>query len=518
VIRHYATEGDGSLIRELTGHASSISALASTASGSHVVSAGADKSFRVWSLSEETTVLAISAHTAQLYSVALSPNDLTLATAAADGLVKLWDIAGYINHDSAYHLPPPPSHIVPSEEANSMIAARGKLPRFTSRRVGTPSTSPLPSTQGTVHREFTAHQRGEVSDVDESVRVDGRSLRFGDIWDDPQLFKTPSPSTIKLAGEVTKVFPHIRQMGGLTSIAATPDQTRVVMAAVDGSWVIRESLRGMAISPRRVAHVGKICSVVWLSPGKTIVTAGADNGCKIWDCATGRMMRDFDGHTATVTGVSIASSRHLFTSSLDGTSKYWDIATGRSVHSWPDAVAANVVRCLDENVALVGRKDGQLRVIDTRQPQLAPRFLGHTADVHDVDVLGDLCVTASADGTALMRDLRGGIIDSLGGKGLPSLHRGGVVAAKFIPNGKHVVTACTDAFLRIFSTRHVPGGDRAGSGGYNIEQEWLCRSACSALAAPQTHSTQDGPYLFAGDVAGWSYFLADGRTWRPPNY
>ena len=119
-----------------------------------------------------------------------------------------------------------------------------------------------------------------------------------------------------------------------------------------------------------------------------------------------------------------------------------------------------------------GGKDGVVRVCETGKAPLL--FKGHSGEVNgvDFDSRGRLA-TASDDGTARIWDLATG-------KQLLELraHEGEVVAAKFTPDGKNVLTTGRDGTLRQW---HLPRGD-AG---------WVARA-------------ETRPNRGAGPYAGWT--------------
>lgn len=60
---------------------------------------------------------------------------------------------------------------------------------------------------------------------------------------------------------------------------------------------------------------------------------GSYNTAKQWEITTGAFVRDFTGHSDTVTSV-FATETHLFTGSNDTTAKMWNITTGNETHTF----------------------------------------------------------------------------------------------------------------------------------------------------------------------------------------
>jgi hypothetical protein len=60
------------------------------------------------------------------------------------------------------------------------------------------------------------------------------------------------------------------------------------------------------------------------------VSASEDNSLKLWDAATGRLLRTLQGHSKSVTSVAFSpDGRYLVSGSEDNSLKLWDVATGR---------------------------------------------------------------------------------------------------------------------------------------------------------------------------------------------
>ena len=59
--------------------------------------------------------------------------------------------------------------------------------------------------------------------------------------------------------------------------------------------------------------------------GKRIVTGGYhDNTVRVWDAATGKELRHYEGHTATVAGVAFfPDGKRIVSASGDGTARVW---------------------------------------------------------------------------------------------------------------------------------------------------------------------------------------------------
>ncbi|GAC1446067.1 MAG: hypothetical protein NVSMB56_01630 [Pyrinomonadaceae bacterium] len=84
----------------------------------------------------------------------------------------------------------------------------------------------------------------------------------------------------------------------------------------------------------QAGHTSSINSVAISADGKMILTASDDQTIKLWDAASGRVIRVFTGHTRTVNRALFSpDGKSIISLSEDGTVKIWDIATGRVVRT-----------------------------------------------------------------------------------------------------------------------------------------------------------------------------------------
>jgi WD40 repeat protein len=73
-----------------------------------------------------------------------------------------------------------------------------------------------------------------------------------------------------------------------------------------------------------------VWSVAFSPDGARIASGSADETIKLWDAASGRLLRTFEGHSNSVASVAFSpDGARIVSGSGDKTIKFWDAASGR---------------------------------------------------------------------------------------------------------------------------------------------------------------------------------------------
>lgn len=240
----------------------------------------------------EATVKAAEAHTAAMekrlvevkaasdatampfHTVAFSPNGLTLATGGDDHKVHTWD----------------------SETGAAIDTFEGHQAAVTA--LGFSSDSTLVSTG-----------------KDKSAIV----------WN--------SAPEWKLARTIGAVDSTEHFVDRVTSLDFSPDGTQLATGGGEpsrsGELKIWNLADGTLVREIEEAHSDVIYGLEYSPDGKQIASSASDRFAKVFEVATGKFVRSFEGHTHHVLGVSWrADGRMLATSGADNVIKVWDVRTG----------------------------------------------------------------------------------------------------------------------------------------------------------------------------------------------
>jgi WD40 repeat protein len=79
-------------------------------------------------------------------------------------------------------------------------------------------------------------------------------------------------------------------------------------------------------------HRDAVLDVAFSADGARIVTASEDRTARVWDAASGEVLREFTGYSAPVLSAAFSSDGvRVVTASSDGTVRVWDVSLGMTV-------------------------------------------------------------------------------------------------------------------------------------------------------------------------------------------
>jgi hypothetical protein len=174
---------------------------------------------------------------------------------------------------------------------------------------------------------------------------------------------------------------------------------------------------------------GEFFTVAVTPDGKRAVTGSTGGAVCVWDVATGKLLQQFTGHTATVYGVAVSPQGDLvLTAGREGIARLWDLATCtermqlaghrswiRSVAISPDGKQA-LTGCYDHVMRLWDLERGEMvREIKTSYDwawevkfapsgQIAAAISARCGQIWDLDsgkLLRNLTCTGAGDGTSI---------------------------------------------------------------------------------------------------------------------
>jgi len=250
-------------------------------------------------------------HRGAVNAVAYSPSGKVMATAGADGLIKLW------HSTSGKELLTIDTHKAAVNDL--LFLSENQLVSASSDR--TIIISDL-SALGQRKKQFYGHQSAITAlatNTDGSLlattATDGHIL----IWD----------------AAVGRIEKRWLPPSPVQDLFFLPNQPRVLVTASESGKVQSWNAETGELITEIVAHAHSAVNSIALSAdGQTLATASSDQTIKIWDNRSGRLLRTLFGHDAGITQLSFSKdSRQLFSGDATGEVWVWDAESFQKVRS-----------------------------------------------------------------------------------------------------------------------------------------------------------------------------------------
>jgi WD40 repeat protein len=323
----------GQPVRTLTGHISDVTSVAFSPDGRLLASGSDDNTIKLWDVATGSLVRTLTGHTWRVTSVAFSPDGRLLASGSADGTIRLWDVAsGSLVRSLTGHTGSVFLSVAFSPDGR--LLASGSCERYESRCVqGEIKLWDVAS--GSLVRSLTGHT-GSVLSV--AFSPDGRLLASGAAWPDAtiKLWDVASGSLVRtLTGHSESVWSVAFSPDGRLLASGSCGQRTISGFCIQGEIKLWDVASGREVRSL-TGHTDDVTSVAF-SPNGRLLASGScgkvenyfcvQGEIKLWDMASGSLVRTLSGHTDWVTSVAFSPDGRLLASgSWDNTIKLWDIS------------------------------------------------------------------------------------------------------------------------------------------------------------------------------------------------
>lgn len=287
----------------LQGHQDSVTSLAWSPDGTHLVSGSRDQTARLWLASEARALLTYNLQATPILAVAWSTDGTLLASGGENHSVQVWTTSGALQQTFS-DLGAPVSALAWTERRDVLLAGT----------LGNGGHELLLSGQ-TTRSLLKARIRALA------LAPGGETLA---VALDSGLVTTLSLSSRRLLQS------YYRHRGAALSVAWSPDGTQLASGGADHQVVIWDSASGVV--QERLSHPAAVNGLAWdpTTPGR-LATACSDERVRIWTLASnGAPARAtvYSGHHGSVTAVAW-SQQGLASASTDHTIILWRV-TGSS--------------------------------------------------------------------------------------------------------------------------------------------------------------------------------------------
>ncbi|MEP6672616.1 MAG: c-type cytochrome domain-containing protein [Chthoniobacter sp.] len=163
-------------------------------------------------------------------------------------------------------------------------------------------------------------------------------------------------------GQLVRDFPRVHS-DAVLSLEFSPDGKLLASGAADKMARVTELATGKTVRNFE-GHTHHVLGVSWSADGRTLATAGADGMVKVWDFTTGDRKKNIEGYDKEVTAVRfVGTTANVVTSSGDNKVRLVGL-DGKEVRVFPEVAdfMESAAVSADGKLVVAGGQDSVLRV------------------------------------------------------------------------------------------------------------------------------------------------------------
>lgn len=461
----------------LIGHTAKIKRISFSPHGEFLASVGEDKTIKIWGMNGQ--LLQTIPQNSIIESVSVNPEGNLIATSAHDGTVKLWSLDGKlvksVEHSNLKSIWPnnDPEALkvyqVSFSRDGQLLASAGADGTIKIWTVGgvwlrtiAPTGENLPpiltvlftndgqaiasgSQDGTINIwELDGHLRKTFKGHNDQVTnmsfsPDGQTLASASYDKTVKLWEVSDRTLQILAGHTDRVL----------AASVSPDSQLIASASQDNTVKLWD--RSGNLLRKFTGHKDRVTSVNFSPDGQFLVSGSYDKTVKIWSIATGKLVKTLTGHTDTVMYVTCSPNGQFIASgSKDHNIKIWSsqgklLRTLKGHTGWVNSLSFS-----PDSKTLVSGSDDKTVKIWSVNGILLKSILAHRSFVLGVSFSphGNEIASAGYDNTIKLWNLNGELQATLLKGSSDS-----VTGISFSPDGQLIASSSFDKTVKLWS-RH----------------------------------------------------------------
>jgi WD40 repeat protein len=203
----------------------------------------------------------------------------------------------------------------------------------------------------------------------------------------------------------------------------------------------------MKLKVRHEVEIGSaVYKVAVTADSKSVATGSEDGTVRLFDLASGELIRTYDGHTAGVYGVTFTPDQtKLVTGSWDHDARVWDVESGECIYvlggrrghkSWIFDTAT------DGEMVLTASSDSTLKKWDLATGKYKETWKGHGSYIFQIKLTPNMkkLVSCSRDWTVIVWDVETGEPEVYCKDG----HKNDIFTVAVSPDGKYAASGSSD--------------------------------------------------------------------------